>query len=99
MLEIVDTNLSGFLITNRAKMTSDFQSTLVCLFDGRAQLISRDIHIGLKGGGSLISPEVDHPSRVVCVGERVHYRRKRTIAFQVRSGDVHLWPNHSARVD
>ena len=65
MLEIVDADLRRFAITDRAKMSGDFQPALVRFLYHSAQLGAADVHINLERGGTLIGPEVHHAARVV----------------------------------
>ena len=47
----------------------------------------------------MIGPVVHHASSVIRTGKLMHHWRERSDSFEIRRGDMHLWPNHAAAVD
>ena len=76
-----------------------FRPAFVRFFNGRAQLVARDVHIRFEGSRARVRPIVHHASRVVGTGELMHHGRERPAPFEIRRGDVHLWPDHAAGID
>src|ERR1043166_468210 len=80
-------------------MSGDLESALVCFFNCCAQFIACNVHVGLERSNTLICPVVHHLPRVISTSQGVHHRCKRTLAFQIWSGDMHLWSDHPSCVD
>jgi hypothetical protein len=56
VLRVVDADVGGFRVGDRAEMAGDLQPALVRLFDRRAQLVARDLHVGLERGRPHLGP-------------------------------------------
>src|ERR1700674_5357084 len=79
-------------------MAVDLAPTSMGCLDPRAQLRARDVHVSLKGRGSLIAPVVHEPHRILRPAKLVQLGRVRTYPFEIRPRDVDLWPRHLAGV-
>jgi len=78
MFKIVDANLRGLAITDRAEMAGNFQAAFVRLFHRGTQLLARDVHVGFERGSAFVGPEVHHAPRVFGARQLVHHRRERS---------------------
>src|ERR1700704_2413566 len=80
-------------------MPCHLESALVRFFDGRAQFITRDVHISFERSSALVSPKVNHAPRIFRATEFVHHRREGSATFEIGSADMHLGSDHSACVN
>src|SRR6185295_4084446 len=99
VFEIVDADLRRFTIADRTKMSGYLEPAFVRFFDSRSQFGARDVHVGFERSSALVCPKVDHLPRVFGITQLVHNRGERSASLQIRRSDMHLWSEHSSRVD
>src|SRR6185295_16733061 len=98
MFKVIDAELCCFAKTDRAQVTGDLQTALVCFFYRRTQLITSNVHVSLVRRSALISPEVHHATSVVRPRELMHDRGESTATFQVRRRNVHFGTDQAAAI-
>ncbi len=98
MLQIVDAEIGGFRIRDRAQVTGDFQPATVGLVDRRAQLGARDLHVGLERCRAHIGPIRDLTPGVVRILQGVHLQLV-LWAVEVRCRGIHRRPWLQAAVN
>ncbi len=86
MLQVVDAERNRLAEADRAEVAGHFDTVLVCLLDGRAQLGPRDLGIGLEPGDALFGPVAHQPGGIFGAGQRVHCAGAGTGALQIRTG-------------
>ncbi len=99
MLEVVDPERRGFAETDRAQVARHFRSARMRGGDRRAEHRRRQVVVRLEVVDALVEPEVHRLRRILRARQRVHLRRERAFAFEVRARHVHLGSGGLARLD
>jgi len=83
VLDIVDAQLGGFAVGDRAEMAGNAEAALVGGFNYFFQLRAGDVHEGFEGSDTLICPELCRFVGVFRPVELVDRKAKIAFAFQV----------------
>ena len=98
VLQVVDADLDRLRISDRAEMARNFETALVCLADGSAQFVTRDVRVCLERRHAAIRPKGDSLPGILGAQELGHLE---TTAgpIEIRARDIEMRTGQKPRVD
>src|SRR6266478_3251924 len=92
MLEVIYPKRCGFAEAYGAKMARNLNPAFVCCLGRSAKFSARNVHISFEGRKALVRPLVYHLASVIRSGKDMKLRCKASLAIQIWTGKIHLWP-------
>jgi hypothetical protein len=99
VLKVVDAELRGFRIGDRAEMTGYLQVKGMRSLNGGPEFGAGDMHVRLEVGGAGGGPEIDEGSGVVSASQGMHLYEDVAGTLEIRRGRFDMWSDKATSVN